>query len=252
MFTITAAAAAITGYLAKSLKENKSIASFFTDFTDASVSWIKPVFLKENGESKKALKDLEQNPDDKTLQDELQKRIEIAAEDDDNALAILNDMVKIIAEKTGQTFTTHGDNSKIVGRDDHSHNNSHNNSHNRTNSNNTTTNNHHNITQSHTGTGDIIGRDKITTTNYYGSNPNKPVLPNTWQALLAKGKIQDTIEMLLKENVGDQDSINMLFGLQGQFSINESDFNKGKISMQDANVVRSRIANALLETFNKA
>ena len=37
--------AAIVGYLAKTLKDNKTFKDFTTDFTDATVRWIRPRFL---------------------------------------------------------------------------------------------------------------------------------------------------------------------------------------------------------------
>jgi hypothetical protein len=60
--TTTAMIGTIVGYLAKTLKENKSIKDFFTDFTDATVNWLRPVFLKDDEEPKEIIKDLKTDP----------------------------------------------------------------------------------------------------------------------------------------------------------------------------------------------
>jgi hypothetical protein len=40
--------ATVVGYLAKKLKDSKSVQDFFNDFTEASVKWIRPLFLKKD------------------------------------------------------------------------------------------------------------------------------------------------------------------------------------------------------------
>lgn len=52
------------GYLASYLKERESFKEFIGEFTDATISWIKPLFLKEDDEPTKEIEDLQKNPDD--------------------------------------------------------------------------------------------------------------------------------------------------------------------------------------------
>jgi hypothetical protein len=240
MLTLTAAAAAITGYLAKSLKENKSIAAFFNDFTDSSVAWIRPVFIKEDGTPKKVVNDLLDNPDDKTRQAEVQKRIEIAAEDDDNALPLLREMAAKIATMTGNTTITQGDNSKNTMGDDNSVNNSHN-----------TTINYGTGNQINTGSGNNIGRDSITHNTYYGSCPIDPASGGVWKTMLSHGKIKDAIEYLLAEYATDADKTNTLYSLLGQYNFNETNLLKGIVTDSVSTANRNKIVNSLLELFGK-
>ena len=120
MFTIESAAVAITDYLAKSLKENGSIKTFFSEFTDATVAWIKPIFLKADDSEKKVIKDLITNSDDKAIHEKVKTLIEAKAEEDDNALAILTEMAEIAMKKMGDTvvntnnINVTGDNNTVI------------------------------------------------------------------------------------------------------------------------------------------
>ncbi len=240
MLTITAAAAAlaITDYLARNLKENKSIANLLADFTDASVAWIRPVFLKEDGTEKKIVKDLTENPDDTKLHDKVKTLIEDRAEDDDKALQLLTDMVAKIVEKTGQPLISNQNTSTITGNQN-------------TviqgvqNSNINIGNTH----QTHHGSGDIIAGDQITNTHYYGNQPINPANGGVWKAMLTAGKIKEAIEHLLSEYANDADKNNTLLLLLGQYNFNNSNFNKGVITDSAANVTRNKIVKSLLEMF---
>ncbi|PRY21117.1 hypothetical protein CLV58_1537 [Spirosoma oryzae] len=55
--------AAVVGYLAKTIKENKAFKEFTADLTEASVNWIRPIFLKEDSTPKEVLKELQEKPD---------------------------------------------------------------------------------------------------------------------------------------------------------------------------------------------
>lgn len=238
MLTISAAAAAVTGYLAKSLKENQSIASFFADFTDAALDWIRPVFLKEDGTEKKIVKDLIANPDDTKLHDKVQTLIEDKAEDDGTALKILTDMLAKIAEKTGQplisnqnTSTVTGDKNIVIQGIKNS------------------PINIGNTHQTHHGTGDIIGRDQINHNNYYGNQPVNPANGGLWKAMLTKGKIKEAIEHLLNEYTKDADNTNTLLLLLGQYNFNDSNFNRGVITNTEATANRNKIIDSLLKMF---
>ncbi len=77
--TTSAAIAAVVGYLAKTLNEDKSIKKFFGDFSEATVNWIRPLFLKEDDQPKDAVKDLQDDPAEAINQEavkiELQKAL---------------------------------------------------------------------------------------------------------------------------------------------------------------------------------
>ena len=110
--------AAVVGYLAKKQKENKSVADFFSDFTDASVAWLKPVFLTDEGKETIALKKLQADPDSSTKQEVIKSIIAAELEDQPEAAAHLQEMAEVIREKDPQLFTQNtatvtGDNNKV-------------------------------------------------------------------------------------------------------------------------------------------
>lgn len=59
--TTAAMISTVVVYLAKKLKDNKSVQDFFTDFTDDSVKWIRPLFLREDNTNEKTIEDLAKN-----------------------------------------------------------------------------------------------------------------------------------------------------------------------------------------------
>lgn len=101
----TTAIATVVTYLAGKLKENQSVKSFFDDFTEATVNWIRPIFLKEDGTEKSAIQALKEDPDNPTNQGVVQGLIVDKIEDNPAAEKWLLEMAKIIAEKTGNTIT---------------------------------------------------------------------------------------------------------------------------------------------------
>ncbi len=101
----TTAIASVVTYLAGKLKENQSVKAFFDDFTEATVNWIRPIFLKEDGTEKSAIQDLKKEPDNPTNQGVVKGLIVSNIEDNPAAEKWLLEMAKIIAEKTGNTIT---------------------------------------------------------------------------------------------------------------------------------------------------
>lgn len=71
----------IVGYLAKKLKDNKSLQDFFNDFTTESVKWIRPLFLKEDGTEEKIIQKLKENPESTAKQDAVKALLASELED---------------------------------------------------------------------------------------------------------------------------------------------------------------------------
>jgi hypothetical protein len=65
----------VVGYLAKKLKDNKSVESFFADFTGATVDWIRPLFLTEDGKNKEIIVDLLEEPTEKLNTDAVENAL---------------------------------------------------------------------------------------------------------------------------------------------------------------------------------
>lgn len=62
--TTTAMISAVVTYLAKKLKDNESVQDFFSDFTEATVNWIKPIFITDDKKPKELIEDLKADPAD--------------------------------------------------------------------------------------------------------------------------------------------------------------------------------------------
>ena len=147
--TITALISTAVGYLAKKLKDNKSIQGFFDDFTEATVNWIKPIFIREDGTPKDVVKNLQEKPASPARQEAVKSTLAVAVEDNPQAEFMLREMLKVIQRKEPSfiktnTITTTGDGNKTYQDISSS----------------TITDN--SITQKHSGTGDNVGGNKKT------------------------------------------------------------------------------------------
>lgn len=89
----------IVGYLAKKLKDNKTFQDFTSDFTSATVNWIRPLFLKDDGTPKEALEKLAANPESESRQKMIQASLEAELEENPKAKEYLQEMYRVIKEK---------------------------------------------------------------------------------------------------------------------------------------------------------
>ncbi|MFN8355412.1 MAG: hypothetical protein U0Y10_13230 [Spirosomataceae bacterium] len=101
----TAAIASVVGYLAKKLKDNQSIQDFFSDFTEATVNWIRPIFIKEDGTEEKIVQKLKENPESPIKQEAVKSAIASELEDNPVAEKWIIEMAEIIAKKTGESIS---------------------------------------------------------------------------------------------------------------------------------------------------
>ncbi|WP_259015058.1 hypothetical protein [Emticicia fluvialis] len=97
--TTTALVATIVGYLAKTLKENKSFQDFTKDFTGATINWIRPLFLKDDGTPNETLEKLAANPESEPRQKMIQASLETELEENPDAKDYLEEMYHVIKEK---------------------------------------------------------------------------------------------------------------------------------------------------------
>jgi hypothetical protein len=103
--TTTVAITSVVTYLAKKLKDNASIQEFFSDFTEATVNWIKPIFIKEDGTEEKVVQKLKENPESEIKQNALKTAIESEIEDNPEAEKWIKEMAAIISQKMGDNIT---------------------------------------------------------------------------------------------------------------------------------------------------
>jgi len=88
----------ITTYLATKLKENKSIDSFFSEFTEATVNWIKPLFITEDGNEKEVIAKLKEKPDSPALHNSVKSILELELEENPNSKKNLEEMYEVISK----------------------------------------------------------------------------------------------------------------------------------------------------------
>lgn len=105
--TTTAMIGTVVGYLAKTLKDNKSIQDFFNNFTEATVKWIRPIFLKEDEQPKEVIEKLQQKPESPAKQEAVKAAIASELEDNPTIEAMLKEMYETILakEKQGAAIT---------------------------------------------------------------------------------------------------------------------------------------------------
>lgn len=126
----TAMIGTVVGYLAKKIKDNKSVQDFFNDFTEATVSWLRPLFLKDDNQYEKIIADLlktPQNPSEtklKLVESTIASHLEDNPSDEQNlkamyellqAKAATDKSIQIIDSKNVVTGTIHAGGSVIVG-----------------------------------------------------------------------------------------------------------------------------------------
>jgi len=148
--TTSVAIAGIVGYLGSQLKKNKSVGGFISEFTEATINWIKPLFLKEDGNLQKELQKLKENPDSEAKQNAVKAMLESEIEDNPETINYLKEIhEKLIGEdeeyqKIHNEINITGDNNRVYQNIKGS----------------TITDN--SVTQKHSGSGDNIGGNKIT------------------------------------------------------------------------------------------
>ena len=103
--TTTAMAGAVVGYLAQKLKENKPVQDFFGSFTEATVSWIKPLFIADDGKPKEIIQDLQSDPEDKLNTDAVENAIAKAVKKDPAIEANLQAMYEALQQKAAKGET---------------------------------------------------------------------------------------------------------------------------------------------------
>ncbi|MFK8006571.1 MAG: hypothetical protein AB8H03_09375 [Saprospiraceae bacterium] len=71
-----ALALAAVGYLVKAIKDHKELDKFQNDFVGATVNWIRPLFLRDDDTEKDQLKDLKDKPDSASKQTAVKAEIQ--------------------------------------------------------------------------------------------------------------------------------------------------------------------------------
>lgn len=113
--TTSAMIGGIVAFLGSKLSKDKSINNFLSDFTAATVNWIKPIFLKEDGTEKEVIQSLKEKPESNARKKALESAIEIGLEDTPEAEAYIKEIFeKITKTEEGSKVVNNIINSKNV------------------------------------------------------------------------------------------------------------------------------------------
>ncbi len=110
MEPITAVLGTVVGYLAKKLRDSQAVKDFSNEFSEATVKWIKPLFLKEDDSPKEVLKNLQEKPESPARQKAAVSALEVALEDKPEAEQWLREMYDQIDKQAGGVGQYHIDN----------------------------------------------------------------------------------------------------------------------------------------------
>lgn len=110
----TVMVSAVVGYLAKKLKDNKSVEDFFKDFTEATINWIKPIFITEGQKPKEIIEDLKADPADELNTGAVENALAKALKRNPGAEADLKAMYDSLQAKASQGESISIVNSKNV------------------------------------------------------------------------------------------------------------------------------------------
>ncbi len=140
----------LVAHLADKLKENKSVQDFFSDFSAATVQWLRPIFLIDDTQPKEVITDLIENPADQDYTDAVESAIKIAIKKNPDLAAQLKTLYEELQAKTPKIT----DNSINIS-------NSKNVNTGTINAGGKVTIGDNKIDQTHSGSGDNVGSDKI-------------------------------------------------------------------------------------------
>lgn len=104
--TTTEMIGGIVSYLGKYFSKDRSINNFISDFSEATINWIKPLFLKEDESEKDIIKKLKEKPESKARQKAVESVIEIELEDNPKAEEYIKEIFEKVskAEKEATTI----------------------------------------------------------------------------------------------------------------------------------------------------
>jgi len=110
---------AIVTYLGNKLAKNESVNSFFDDFSEATVNWIKPLFIKEDDTPTRSFEKFTANPNSESKQKLLQVTLESELEDNPEAEKYIKEIFEKISQteegaKIINTLTVTGDNNTTI------------------------------------------------------------------------------------------------------------------------------------------
>lgn len=96
--TTSAMIKGIVAYLGGRLSKDESINKFISEFSGATVDWIKPLFLKEDDTEKEIIKNLKEKPESEARKKAIESVIEFEVEDKPETIDYIKDMFEKISK----------------------------------------------------------------------------------------------------------------------------------------------------------
>ena len=96
--TTSAMIGGIVAYLGGKLSKDKSINSFLSEFTEATINWLKPIFLKDDGTEKEIIQSLKEKPESVSRKKAVESAFEIVIEDNPEAKTYIKDIFEKISK----------------------------------------------------------------------------------------------------------------------------------------------------------
>lgn len=95
----------IAAWMGKEVMKKKPIAEFFTELSQATIDWIKPLFLKEDGNPQQELQRLQENPESEIKQNAIIALLQSELEDQPEAEKHIREVFeKINSTEEGQAI----------------------------------------------------------------------------------------------------------------------------------------------------
>jgi len=101
--TTTGMIASIVDYLGNRLSKDNSINQFIFEFSEATINWLKPLFLKEDGTEKEIIKNLKEKPESKARKKAVESALEIGVEDSSEASVHVNEIFEKVSKANKET-----------------------------------------------------------------------------------------------------------------------------------------------------
>jgi len=97
--TLTVMISSFVAYLGSKIQNNEPISKFISDFSQATIDWIKPIFLKEDGSETDISLEFSKKPDSPIRRRALESAIEMKLEDEPEGKLFIEEIFQSLSKK---------------------------------------------------------------------------------------------------------------------------------------------------------
>lgn len=95
--TTSAMIGGIVAFLGGKLSKDKSVNNFLSEFSEATINWIKPIFLKEDDTPKEMIEKLIKDPKEQLYQDSIKNALAISVKENPEAEKYIQEIFEKIS-----------------------------------------------------------------------------------------------------------------------------------------------------------